>query len=603
MSTANRNVRLGVVYRGNIIHEEVLDRRIDVTIGLRAGATVQIPAKEYPDFPDAIELLVLDQNQYYMIVPSDPGARISVRGTTQQAAAATVRGKRAIAVEAAAGGSLTMGDVTIMYQFVRADTTPTITKESNVLRLGLVYDERLISDRVFADQKSVTIGTAKNQTVVLPEEDYQGPAVGFTNNKDGSFTLKAPATMKMRVATDGAPLELKELLAKSKARQEGNDVIVHLPLGTRGRIVMGAHTVLFQVIKQSVTVPTFPPKSLGQRLISPFIGEPTWTISFLGAFLLIAAIVGQSLLFQNSTGKYLDKAKAEDELARGPIEIQIEQKEEIKPEEPEKEDNKPTVDIVPEQVKEKAAEDKKAKEDKKSPEKAVDAPKGDAKPESTGKTVDPEEAKRNAREAITKNTVAGALTGANGAATKLFADGGDGEEGTVTAKFGGAAGGDGDGAAGPGKGSGLKIEGGGGGGGTIEKVKSAGKGFGDRKSDVAKVDTPEKKEPVAAVKLSGLDGDDGGDGSSKGDIAKKIASRAAAVKACYEAALRDNPDVSGKVKVSFTVGTAGTITDVSVSGADGGFKDCIEGKFKSIRGLPIIPAPKQFSQSFVFTKS
>ena len=57
------------------------------------------------------------------------------------------------------------------------------------------------------------------------------------------------------------------------------------------------------------------------------------------------------------------------------------------------------------------------------------------------------------------------------------------------------------------------------------------------------------------------------------------------------------------MKVSFTVGTAGTITDVTVSGAEGGFKDCIESKFKSIRGLPILPAPKQFNQSFVFTKS
>lgn len=601
MSTANRNVRLGVVYRGNIIHEEVLDRRIDVTIGLRAGSTVQVSAKEYPDFPDSIELLAIDQNQYYMLVPADPSARISVRGTTQQAAAMTVRGKRAIAVEGAAGGSLAVGDVTIMYQFVRADSTPTVTKESNVLRLGLVYEERLISDRVYEHDKLVSIGTTKNTTVVLPEEDYQGPSVSFTNNKDGSYTLKCASTMKMRVATDGGPLELKELLAKAKARQEGNDVVVHLPLGTRGRLVMGAHTILFQVIKQTVTVPTFPPKSLGQRIVSPFIGEPTWTISFLGAFFLIAAIVGQSLLFQNSTGKYLDKAKSEDELVRGPIEIQIEQKEEIKPEEPEKND-KPTVDIVPEQVKEKVAEEKKAKEDKKA-DKAPEAPKADAKPESTGKTVDPEEAKRNAREAVVKNTVAGALTGANGAATKLFADGGDGEEGTVTAKFGGAGGGDGDGKAGPGSGSGLKIEGGGGGGGTIEKVKAQGKGFGERKSDVAKVETAEKKEPVAAVKLSGLDGDDGGDGSSKSDIAKKIASKAGAVKGCYEAALRDNPDVSGKVKVSFTVGTAGTITDVSVSGAEGGFKDCIEGKFKAIRGLPVIPAPKQFNQSFVFTKS
>ena len=91
MSTANRNVRLGVVYRGSIIHEEVLDRRIDVTVGLRAGSTVQIPAKEYPEFPDSIELLAIENNQYYLLVPSDPSARVSVRGTTEKSAAMTVR--------------------------------------------------------------------------------------------------------------------------------------------------------------------------------------------------------------------------------------------------------------------------------------------------------------------------------------------------------------------------------------------------------------------------------------------------------------------------------------------------------------------------------
>ncbi len=71
-------------------------------------------------------------------------------------------------------------------------------------------------------------------------------------------------------------------------------------------------------------------------------------------------------------------------------------------------------------------------------------------------SVDAEEANRNARDSVVKNTVAGSLVGANGAATKLFAnDGGDGE-GTVTAKFGG-----------------LQLDDSKGGG-TMEKVKGGG---------------------------------------------------------------------------------------------------------------------------------
>ena len=91
-------------------------------------------------------------------------------------------------------------------------------------------------------------------------------------------------------------------------------------------------------------------------------------------------------------------------------------------------------------------------------------------------------------------------------------------------------------------------------------------------------------------------------GVGKTEIAKVIRRKNRAIQRCYEAALRDNPNVGGKVGVSFVVGTAGTVTTVRVSGATGGFKSCIESKFKRIRGLPQLPAPQTFNQSYVFSK-
>ena len=88
----------------------------------------------------------------------------------------------------------------------------------------------------------------------------------------------------------------------------------------------------------------------------------------------------------------------------------------------------------------------------------------------------------------------------------------------------------------------------------------------------------------------------------KDQIARKIASRAQGVKACYEAALRENPEASGKIRVNFTVGTAGTVTDVQVAGAQGGLADCIEGKFRAIRGLPLLPEARAFNQTFLLQK-
>jgi len=602
MSANTRHVRLGIVYRGSIIQEEMLDRRVDVSVGLRAGSTVQVSAKDFPDFPDHVELLLLDAGQYYLVVPADPSARVSLRGANSNETR-TIRGKRCIPVEGVAGGSLVVGDVSIMFQFVRGDTTPTITRDRTVLRIGLVYadgsgDERLISDRIFPDVKEVSIGTTKASSIVLPEEDYQGPPILFLNNKDGSVTMKAPAGMKMMVAVDGSPMELKELQQKGKARQEGNEVVCHLQLGTRGRATMGAYKVLFQVVKQSVTVPAFAPKSMFKRVTGPFMNEPTWTISFLAAFLLIGSIIGQALLFQKTTGKYLGKAASEEEMARSIYEVEVEIKEEVKPPEPEAPE-KETVDIVSE----KAKEAKKDEDDKKKPDKKeakVDKP-AEAKPVSTGKQIDPEEARRNAREAVAKKSIAGALLGAGGSSTKLFGAAAEGEEGTVVAKtFGGSTAGSGEGD-GPGQGGGVKLAGGSASGGTMEKVAGSGKaGFGTRKTDDTKV---EAKKEETAVKVSLSSGDLGGSGEGKADVAKVIARKNSAVQRCYEMALRDNPDEGGKVKVAFTVGTAGTVTDVSVSGASGGFAECIKSKFMGIRGLPILPAPQSFNQSYVFSKN
>ncbi len=595
MSQVNRNIRLGIVYRGNIIHEELVDRRIDISIGRRAGSTVHIATKVHPDFPEFIDLLVIENNAYYFVVPSDPAARISVRGATNPGEPKSIKGRRAIPIDGLAGGSLVSGDVTIMFQFVKGDSQPMETRERTVLRLGLVYDDRLIDDRIFPDSKQVTVGNAHDATIVLPDEDYQGPSLVFQNHKDGSVSMRAPAAMKIRLAVDGAPMELKDLQAKGKARQEGNDVVCHLSLGTRGRATMGQQTLLFQVVKQSVTIPLMPKRSLSEKLIAAVIGEPAWWISFSVSALVILGVLFQAHYFEKTTNKFL-KAKAEEQEVKGSFDVVVEVKEEIKPEEPEKEDKKPTTEIVPETVKEKIKE--KEKVDKKA-EAKVDDKKAPDKPASVGEKKDPTEIKEQARAAVEQKTIAGAFKGMGGGSTKFFQEAGEGEAGDVVAKtFGGAGAGAGDGdAKGPAAG-GVKLSGSSGGGSVERNAKVKGEGFGARKADETKTEG-KKEEATVTIKLSS---DTSGSGEAKADVAKIISRKNSAVQRCYEQALRDNPDTGGKVKVTFTVGTEGTITDVSISGASGGFADCIKAKFEAIRGLPTLPSPQTFGQSYVFSK-
>lgn len=582
----SRVLRIGVVWRGQVVAERVLQKRTDVTIGTRPDATVAVNPLVYSGFPASISLAVLQGGAYHIVVPPDPSHTVQLRGGPAGAQGAvresvvTVKGQRLMPIETYTGGSLTMGEIILMFQFVRGDSVPTITREETVLRIGLVHDDRLLSDQVFHGSEPVVIGSDRRHTIAVPDADYKGPPATFTPHNGGTtYRVRVAKESNVRLALDGQPLDAAEAIKRKIATEVNGFYEFDLPVKSRGRAALGPYTLLFQVLRQSITVPTVPRKSLIAQFAGPLVADSVWTVSLLIALVLVGSIVGQAILFQSTTGKFLGKEHSEEENVNTTYEVLVEEKEE-----PKKEEEKPAVEIMSEQAKK--AEEKELKEEKK---------KAPEKPQSVGKTMDPEEIRRNAREAIKKNTIAGAF---GGASTKLFGQAEEGEEGTVVAKTFGGDGGAEKGDGGPG--GGLKLAGGGGGGGTMEKV-SAGKtkGFGDRESEATKVKA-DKEEKKVNISLSA--GEMGGTGEAKTDVAKVISRKNSAVQRCYEAALRDNPEEGGKVKVSFTVGTAGTVTDVSVSGASGGFAECIKNKFMGIRGLPLLPAPQSFNQSYVFTK-
>ena len=585
----SRVLRIGVVWRGQVVAERVLQKRTDVTIGSRPDATVTVNPAVYAGFPALIPLAVLHAGAYHVVMPPDPAHTVQLRGGPAGAPGAvkesvvTVKGQRLMPIETYTGGSLTMGEIILMFQFVRGDSVPTITREETVLRIGLVHEDRLLSDQVFHGKAPIVVGADKRHTISLPDVDYKGPPATFTPHHGGAtYTVRVPKASNLRLALDGQPMDAADAVKKKIAKEVNGFYEFELPVKARGRAALGPYTLLFQVLRQSITVPTVPRKSLISQFAGPLVADSVWTVSLLIALVLVGSIVGQAMLFQSTTGKFLGKERAEEDNVNTTYEVLVEEKEE-----PNKEEEKPVVDIMSDSAKK--AEEKEIKEEKKK------APAPAEKPQSVGKTIDPEEAKRNAREAIKKNTIAGAF---GGASTKLFGQAGEGEEGTVVAKtFGGDGGGE-KGEGGPG--GGLKLEGGGKGGGTMEKVNSGkAKGFGDREAEATKVKA-DKEEKKVNISLSS--GELGGTGEAKADVAKVISRKNSAVQRCYEAALRDNPEEGGKVKVSFTVGTAGTVTDVSVSGASGGFSECIKNKFMGIRGLPLLAAPQSFNQSYVFTK-
>ncbi len=570
-----RHVRIGVAWRGHLLHEEILDRRVPVRIGTRPDMTVQLSRTQCPEAPEALDLLLLHAGRYWLPLPADPTAHVHLRGVTALPPPELHAGQPMLLVDDLPGGSLQLGELTLLFQFVAADVAPLVTHEAVVLRLGLVHDERLISDRLFESGKRISVGWQRNLDIVLPDDDYRGAPLAFTRTRAGAYALEAPQGQDLRLAVAGTPLDAADLLAKGLATARHGVLTCPLPVGARGRVTLGAHTLLFQVVRQSVTVPARPRQPWQQRLAAPFVREPVWTTSLLMAVVLIGAVVGQALVYQRKVACYGTDLIPEELADNHTIEIAIPTL-----------DNPPLSadpDLQPEPT---DAPPQPQPTAHTAPHKApADAHSGRTQPQTPG-----DDAPRNAR--ALAGTVAAALQDHNGAAIKVFQDDPNAEARQAQA-FGEAPS---DEVGGPGHG-GLQLEGTPQAGRTAERIIARHASLGPRDPDVIRtVPAAPHKEPTIRLQPPEGPDDDAGD---KTQIARKIAGRAKQVKACYEAALRDDPSVGGKIRVSFTVGTAGTITQVQIAGAQSALAQCIEAKFLAIRGLPILTEPRPYNQTFL----
>ena len=578
MTQHARHVRIGIAWRGHIISERVLRRRTAVSIGHRADATIQVSATEHPDFPAHMDLLRLSGGRYHLVLPQDPQANVTLRGAPVPNLTVDIDGRRCLPVEAAAGGSLAFGDLCIMFQFVSGYSQPMAVRERTVLRLGLVFEERLISDRLFSEGDTVSVGGANADDIVL-DQDYRGPSLAFRRHRDGTATLTADQGVVLRMALPGdRPEDTDELLRRGHAQLKGSQLRSHLPLGSRGRLRMGPYSVLFQVLKQRVEVPVMPRRGWTERVQGLLFRDPVWSACLALCFGLAGVVSVQAWAFHHTVGQYLrDIQPAEDDgtpdrtrFIEVPIVVPDVPKPEPEPLAPAAPPEKLADKLVPKAAKTKAAR---------------------LRPVSVGQTADPNKTRRSPREVIGDRTIAGAFISRD---SKIWQTN-DGEGGDVHPITFGRKIGDGDG---PGAGFKLKDSGR---GQTHERIVSGQVGFKrDPKRILGNLDRDEKKPPKIVIDIGG--GVEGG-GPKKELVARVIARKQSAVRRCYEAALRNDPSLHGKVSVRFVIGTAGTVTAVTVQGANGEFQGCIERKFRAIRGLPILAAPTPFRQSYVFTKT
>lgn len=439
-----------------------------------------------------------------------------------------------------------------------------------ILRIGIIQNGKIVEERLVRKRENVTIGQSTKNTFVVPASNAlprtftifeltpAGYAINFSDMMDGRISL-------------GEQVVALPALRAGKAQKKGELWHLLLTDKSRGKVVIGDVTVLFQFVTPP---PVQPRPQLPPSVRSSLMQNMDW---------MLVAVVAASFLLHFGFVIYLrniDWPRQPDveELPDRFVQMIVPKKvEEPKPVVAQKEEPKDET------------KDKGAKKDK-GPAK----PKPPRDPEAEARAA----AERRARLAadVQKMGVLKILgaKGDNGAIADLV-KGGDvsGDADKVFAQVGGVGVASGAGGLRSAKGAGgtgsLR------GGGSLRASGPGEVGTGERGGERAVKGIVKDSAPVDV------------DGSlDPSVIAREIRGRLGAIKACYEAGLKRNPNIGGKLQLRFEISSVGKVTSADIENDtmhDEEVASCIKSRVQTWR----FPAPSggsvQFSYPFIFQAS
>jgi hypothetical protein len=433
-------------------------------------------------------------------------------------------------------------------------TNPAPGGGPKVLRIGIIQGGKIIEERRLKRRETVSIGSnPKSMFVVTSAQvpksfdlfEFQGEEyfLRFADGMDGRIQL-----------TGDQVTNFESLKNSSKAQKRGNAIGVPLNDQSRGKVMIGDVTVLFQFVDPPAAAAKIELPTEARGSVLSMIDIQFSSIFVVTALLLISVVAYARGL------PYIEPTTVE--------ELGEQYQKMIMP------DRIPEPQQVADTGKDKEKGEDKAKgkdEGKKAPTKA--------KGKGEGKAVDAEAAARARREALTKAVAGKGLLGvigtkgSGGAIADVFADGGFGEgnlgdafsgiQGVDFAESGGSRGTRGGGSGEAASLGNLGTEGGGG-----RSVSVGGK---------------------AEAEVSGRVGAEAPtvEGDLSADVIKsEMNKRLRSLKDCYDRALKRNPSLKGKIVLSFEIQESGRISslnleDDSVGSAE--VKSCIAERARSWR--------------------
>jgi outer membrane biosynthesis protein TonB len=465
---------------------------------------------------------------------------------------------------------------------VRAPITAGGASKPKILRIGIIQGGRIVEERLVRKRENITIGQSARNMFVVPSDVLPRHWLLFEVSGN-RYIAHFSEGMDARIAVGSEIISLAQLRQSGKIERRGSSYLLPLDERSRGKIVLGDMTILFQF----VTPPLPQPRP---QLPASVRGSITSNVDWF-----FTTIAGISFLLHLLMVVYLRNVDwpRKPDIEEIPDRFVKMVTQQPKKEEPKKEETK-AEEKADEKKDEKA--DKKKAEEKKPKRELTEAEKAKAAEERA--RADAERRARLAEQVRSTGLLKllGAKADGSGSLADVLGKGDvDRDQEKAFQGIGGVGVASGSDAA-------LRgIKSGGTGSGRVASVGGLRGGAGIAGGTTGVGPSEKKVSGVVKSEAPAVDGQ-----LDPGVVSKEVRSRLGAIKACYERALKRNPTLSGKVVVHWTITAAGTVSGIDIENdtmGDNEVSSCI----KSLIARWRFPAPAggsvEVSFPFVFQAS
>src|SRR5438128_8690484 len=153
-----------------------------------------------------------------------------------------------------------------------------------ILRIGIIQSGKIVEERLVRKRENVTVGQSAKNTFVVPASNYLGRSFTLFELTSAGYALNFTEGMDGRVSLGEQVVALPALRQAGKAQKKGELYHLQLTDKSRGKVVIGDVTVLFQFVSPP---PVQPRPQLPPSVRSSMMQNLDW---------MLVAVVGASFL-------------------------------------------------------------------------------------------------------------------------------------------------------------------------------------------------------------------------------------------------------------------------------------------------------------------